>query len=73
MKLDSVVVRRCREGCYRLTDAEGGLLGCAPSFASLVRFVVASGVRARFAGQDEPKGWLGRLLRRAPRRGAPEG
>lgn len=65
--MDTVLVRQCPEGCYRLEDPEGGLLGCAPGPNNLVRFAAATGVRLRVrAEQETRKGlleWLRRWLR----------
>ena len=59
---DVIVVRRCRDGCYRLADPEGGLLGCAPRFVNLVRFVAQSGASVRFERpREEPRGLVDRL------------
>jgi hypothetical protein len=44
-KLDTILARRCPEGCYRLEDPEGGLVGCAPRASNLERFAAAVGAR----------------------------
>ncbi len=67
-KVDTIFVRRCPEGCYRLEDPDGGLLGCAPKVNNLVRFAAAVGARLRVCEEEGTRrgllGWLSARRRR---------
>jgi hypothetical protein len=67
-KLDTILARRCPEGCYRLEDPKGGLVGCAPRASNLERFAAAVGARVRVCEEEETRrgllGWLSARRRR---------
>lgn len=48
MKTDYIVVRRCPWAGYELVDVEGRHVGCAPTFANLVRFVFQTAATVEF-------------------------
>jgi hypothetical protein len=48
VKTDYIVVRRCPSAGYELVDVEGRYVGCAPTFANLMRFVLETAATVEF-------------------------